>query len=245
MKSAIHDRLFRAGASRRELLKTVSGLGAMAALGVLGTPLRSAFAQSDLRAAMLKVPGIGMGQPTDADWQKVGEMCLGPIKQVVKEGEFQGVELAFMGLNNQNLHNFLFRTMRVVGRQAQRIAGKGLPGNDEAGVPWHRRGDLRACSSSPNSPYPMRRSPRAASSIGSGARVRLPGRQGAAAQPDGHQQKTEPYPENRDGIIPKSGMDRARVIPIIGFGHPENRDGKRLFRPRRHPHYRDILTYHT
>ena len=36
-------------------------------------------------------------------------MCLGPIKQVVKEGEFQGVELAFMGLNNQNLHNFLFR----------------------------------------------------------------------------------------------------------------------------------------
>ena len=109
MKPAIHDRLVRAGASRRELLKTVSGLGAMAALGVLGTPLRSAFAQGDLRAAMLKVPGVGMGQPTDADWQKVGEMCLGPIKQVVKEGEFQGVELAFMGLNNQNLHNFLFR----------------------------------------------------------------------------------------------------------------------------------------
>ncbi len=25
------------------------------------------------------------------------------------EGEFQGVELTFMGLNNQNLHNFLFR----------------------------------------------------------------------------------------------------------------------------------------
>jgi multiple sugar transport system substrate-binding protein len=109
VKPAIHDRLVRAGASRRELLKTVSGLGAMVALGAFGTPLRSAFAQADLRAAMLKVPGVGMGQPTDADWQKVGEMCLGPIKQVVKEGEFQGVELAFMGLNNQNLHNFLFR----------------------------------------------------------------------------------------------------------------------------------------
>src|SRR3954469_25232673 len=106
MKPAIHDRLVRAGASRRELLKSVSGLGAMAALG---TPLRSAFAQDDLRAAILKVPGVGMGQPTDADWQRVGEMCLGPIKQVVKEGEFAGVELKFMGLNNQNLHNLLFR----------------------------------------------------------------------------------------------------------------------------------------
>ncbi len=50
-----------------------------------------------------------MGSPTDSDWQKVGEMCLGPIKEVVSEGEFAGVELTFMGLNNQNLHNFLFR----------------------------------------------------------------------------------------------------------------------------------------
>jgi multiple sugar transport system substrate-binding protein len=29
--------------------------------------------------------------------------------EVVAEGEFEGVELTFMGLNNQNLHNFLFR----------------------------------------------------------------------------------------------------------------------------------------
>ena len=94
MKPAIHDRLVQAGASRRELLKTVSGLGAMAALGAFGTPLRSAFAQADLRAAILKVPGIGMGQPTDADWQKVGEMCLGPTKQIIKEGlsEYFGVK---------------------------------------------------------------------------------------------------------------------------------------------------------
>ena len=32
-----------------------------------------------------------------------------PTKANVKEGEFTGVELTFMGLNNQNLHNFLFR----------------------------------------------------------------------------------------------------------------------------------------
>ena len=36
-------------------------------------------------------------------------MCLGPTKANVKEGEFAGVELTFMGLNNQNLHNLLFR----------------------------------------------------------------------------------------------------------------------------------------
>jgi multiple sugar transport system substrate-binding protein len=52
---------------------------------------------------------VGAGQPTDADWQKVGEMCLGPTKENVKEGEFKGVELSFMGLNNQNVHNVLFR----------------------------------------------------------------------------------------------------------------------------------------
>ena len=32
-----------------------------------------------------------------------------PTKANVKEGEFEGVELTFMGLNNQNLHNVLFR----------------------------------------------------------------------------------------------------------------------------------------
>ena len=36
-------------------------------------------------------------------------MCLGPTKSRVSKGEFNGVELTFMGLNNQNLHNFLFR----------------------------------------------------------------------------------------------------------------------------------------
>ncbi|MBN9059026.1 MAG: sugar ABC transporter substrate-binding protein, partial [Rhizobiales bacterium] len=47
--------------------------------------------------------------PTDADWQKVGELVLDATKKNVKEGEFAGVELTFMGLNNQNLHNILFR----------------------------------------------------------------------------------------------------------------------------------------
>ncbi len=95
--------------SRRGMLKGAAGAAALAAVGGQMLNVRTAFAQDDLRAAILKIPGVGAGQPTDADWQKVGEMCLGPTKQNVQEGEFKGVELSFMGLNNQNVHNVLFR----------------------------------------------------------------------------------------------------------------------------------------
>ena len=87
---------------------------ALASTGVLGS-FTGAFAadmsqeEKDLRKELLQIPGVGKGSPTDADWQKVGEMCLGATKGNVKQGEFAGVELTFMGLNNQNLHNFLFR----------------------------------------------------------------------------------------------------------------------------------------
>jgi multiple sugar transport system substrate-binding protein len=92
---------------RRSFLK---GAAALAAGTALGTSFAGkAFAQDNLRAEILKVPGVGRGSPTDADWQKVGELTLGPTKERVAEGEFAGVELTFMGLNNQNLHNFLFR----------------------------------------------------------------------------------------------------------------------------------------
>ena len=96
--------------SRRTVLKGAAAASALAATGTIGMPqVRTAFAASDLRAAILQVPGVGKGEPTDAEWQKVGEMCLGPTKENVKEGEFKGVELSFMGLNNQNVHNVLFR----------------------------------------------------------------------------------------------------------------------------------------
>ena len=48
-----------------------------------------------LRAEILKIPGVGMGSPTDADWQKVGEMTLGPTKERVAEGEFAGARAIF------------------------------------------------------------------------------------------------------------------------------------------------------
>ncbi|NAZ35451.1 extracellular solute-binding protein [Rubellimicrobium sp. CFH 75288] len=106
MKPHLFDLAVRAAISRRKLLGGAAGLGALAAMGGLGSPAR---AQEDLRAQILRIPGVGMGSPTDQHWQQVGELCLGGTRETVEEGEFAGVELTFMGLNNQNLHNFLFR----------------------------------------------------------------------------------------------------------------------------------------
>ncbi len=109
MKTDVYDRLLKLQTARRSLLKGSAGIGAAAALGALGAWPGRALAQSDLRTQILKIPGVNMGSPTDADWQKVGALCLEPTKANVKEGEFKGVQLTFMGLNNQNLHNLLFR----------------------------------------------------------------------------------------------------------------------------------------
>ncbi len=111
MKTSDHERLMGLQASRRDLLKGTAAVGAAAltGAGTLTAFTGAASAQSDVRKQILQVPGVGKGSPTDADWQKVGELCLGPTKANVAAGEFKGVELTFMGLNNQNLHDFLFR----------------------------------------------------------------------------------------------------------------------------------------
>ncbi|HET6160232.1 MAG TPA: hypothetical protein VFE34_17945 [Dongiaceae bacterium] len=93
--------------TRRTVLKGGAAAAALGAAGAAGVLPKSA--RADLRADLLKIPGVNKGSPTDADWQKVGEITLGATKQNVKQGEFKGVELTFMGLNNQNLHNLLFR----------------------------------------------------------------------------------------------------------------------------------------
>ena len=95
--------------NRRKLLQSAASLGGLAALGGLVPGGAMAEAHADLRAAILAIPGVGAGSPTDADWQKVGEMTLGATKASVAEGEFAGVTLNFLGLNNQNQHNVLFR----------------------------------------------------------------------------------------------------------------------------------------
>jgi multiple sugar transport system substrate-binding protein len=108
LKVDLYEAMSRAKLSRRRMLQGSAALGAMAAMpSVMG--YGPAMAQDSVRAQILAIPGVGNGSPTDADWQKVGELCLGATKANVAEGEFAGVELTFMGLNNQNLHNLLFR----------------------------------------------------------------------------------------------------------------------------------------
>ena len=102
--------LFNMMMNRRNLMKGSAALAATAAAGG-GAAVPALAAGESVRDAILAIPGVGKGQPTDADWQKVGEMCLAPTKASVKAGEFKGVELSFMGLNNQNVHNVLFRGM--------------------------------------------------------------------------------------------------------------------------------------
>ncbi|HEY4926568.1 MAG TPA: extracellular solute-binding protein [Roseiarcus sp.] len=109
MRVGVYQQLMAMQASRRDVLKGAAAGAALAAGGGLGLSTNSAYAADSVVAQIMKIPGAGNGSPTDADWQKVGALCLEPTKANVKEGEFKGVEFSFMGLNNQNLHNFLFR----------------------------------------------------------------------------------------------------------------------------------------
>jgi multiple sugar transport system substrate-binding protein len=104
------DRILGVRAPRRTVLKGATGAAAgFAAFGVTGKSYQRALAQDSVRAQILAIPGVGAGQPTDTDMAKVGELCLEPTKANVQPGEFNGVQLRFLGLNNQNLHNFVFR----------------------------------------------------------------------------------------------------------------------------------------
>ena len=109
MKVEHYKTIMQRQLNRRKMLQGAASVGALAAMGGFAPKQAVAGGHAALRAEILKIPGVGAGSPTDADWQKVGGLCLGPTKERVAEGEFEGVELTFMGLNNQNLHNFLFR----------------------------------------------------------------------------------------------------------------------------------------
>src|SRR5437016_5566622 len=113
MRVRDYDRLFELQTNRRDVLKGAAAVAALSTADAFGlsAPAMAAAAitpaEMELRKQIMQIPGAGKGSPTDADWQKVGELCLGGTKASVKPGEFKGVELSFMGLNNQNLHNFL------------------------------------------------------------------------------------------------------------------------------------------
>ena len=85
MKQQDHDQQQGLRPNRRTVLKGAASAAALGSTGALGVLSERALAQDNLRARILQLPGIGKGAPTDADWQKVGELCLGPTKANVKE----------------------------------------------------------------------------------------------------------------------------------------------------------------
>ena len=109
MRVHVYELLMAMQRSRRDVLKGAAGAAATLAASSSILSSTPSFAEDSVVSQIMKIPGAGNGSPTDADWQKIGALCLGPTKANVKQGEFAGVEFSFMGLNNQNLHNFLFR----------------------------------------------------------------------------------------------------------------------------------------
>ena len=110
MRVHLYEQLMATQTTRREVLKGAgSAAAALATTGPLSLASRPADAADSVIAEIMKIPGAGNGSPTDLDWQKVGELCLGPTKANVQPGEFKGVELTFMGTTFHNLGNFVFR----------------------------------------------------------------------------------------------------------------------------------------
>jgi len=92
--------------NRRTVLKAATGAAAaMSATGILGKSYMRALAQDDLRAQILAIPPSGT--PTDADMEKVGELCL----STENKDKFKGQTVRFQGLSNAGYHNNVFRPL--------------------------------------------------------------------------------------------------------------------------------------
>ena len=74
MKIELYNRMVM---NRRTWLKGSAAVSAASMTGALGAMTKTVSAQDNLRAQILQIPGVNKGSPTDADWQKVGELCLG------------------------------------------------------------------------------------------------------------------------------------------------------------------------
>ncbi len=93
--------------NRRSMLKAATGAAAgMYAFGIPGKSYQRTLAQESTLAEILAIPGAGL-QPTEADMERVGELCL----HSTKKGAFAGQTVTFIGLNNANAHNNIFRPL--------------------------------------------------------------------------------------------------------------------------------------
>ena len=82
---------------RRTLLKAATGAAAqLCASGILGKLYQRALARDDVVAEILAIPGHD-AQPTVADMERIGELCL----RSTKRSAFAGQTVTFIGLNKR------------------------------------------------------------------------------------------------------------------------------------------------
>lgn len=93
--------------NRRAVLGAAAGAAAWCATGLAGKSYRRALAGDDVRTQILRVPGAGKGNPTAADMEKVGELCL----RTQERGKFTGQTVTFLGISNPGSHNSVFRPL--------------------------------------------------------------------------------------------------------------------------------------
>ena len=128
------------------MLKAATGAAAgIYAWGIPGKSYQRALAQDDVLAQILAIPGAG-GQPTEADMEQVGELCLRSTKQ----GAFAGQTVTFIGLNNAGSHNNIFRPLSPclggVHRRHDPVDRRAAGGNLLQGSAGHRDGRDRVRS---------------------------------------------------------------------------------------------------
>ncbi|HEY7031658.1 MAG TPA: hypothetical protein VH482_10040 [Thermomicrobiales bacterium] len=99
-------RLRRQPLTRRTVVKAAVGT-ALCTTGIAGKSYRRALADEGVRAQILAIPGAGKGNPTEADMEKVGELCL----RTQNRGKFAGQTVTFMGINNPGFHDNVFRPL--------------------------------------------------------------------------------------------------------------------------------------
>src|SRR5688500_20402152 len=92
----VNNRILRKAVDRRTVLKAATGAAAgFSAWGIPGKSYQRALAQDDVLAEILAIPGAG-GSPTEADMERVGELCLRSTKQ----GAYPDQTVRFTGLNH-------------------------------------------------------------------------------------------------------------------------------------------------
>jgi len=95
----------RVHTNRRRVVQGGAAAAAFSALGLRYPGSARALGQASVKDQILAIPGAGAGSPSEADIERVGELCL----NTDKKGKFKGQTVVFQGLSNAGFHVNVFR----------------------------------------------------------------------------------------------------------------------------------------